>query len=153
MFEDADQDDKISRLIPAALLLLTFLSPATPALQAGGSINGAWAGSVIVKHDGQTHEEQIHTVLKEAEGVVTGTAGPDADNQYRILKGKVTSSGATTAVTFEVIVNGALMSFTLKLADGRLKGDVKIEGEDGRPQIATVDLKRLRESFLNRALR
>ncbi len=36
------------------------------------------------------HEDPFHVVLKQDGGALTGTAGPDADRQYRINNGKVT---------------------------------------------------------------
>jgi hypothetical protein len=117
--------------------MLTAQSPA-PGTQ---SVTGAWTGSVVFKVDGETHEDPFHAVLKQDGSALTGTAGPDADRQYRINNGKVITAKDITAVTFDVIVNGVHTALDLKLADGALKGTAAIEGEDGRRHAATVEMK------------
>lgn len=122
-------------LIASRILAAQSPAPATP------GVNGAWAGTVVLKADGETHEDPFHAVLKQDAAALTGTAGPDADRQYRITNGKVILARDATAVTFEVIVNGVHMALDLKLVDGALKGTAAIEGEDSRRHAATVNLK------------
>jgi hypothetical protein len=105
------------------------------------TVSGAWTGTVVFKADGDTHEDPFYAVLKQDGGAVTGTAGPDADRQYRIRNGKVVAAKEGTMVTFEVIVNGVHIALDLKRLDGALKGAAVVEGEDGRRHAATVDLK------------
>ncbi len=119
-----------------------MLCTAALAAHLQGTVTGAWSGSVIVKHDGKAEEDFVHVALKQDGEALSGTAGPDADNQYRISKGRVTTVDRTTSVTFEYISNGVHSAFSLKLVDGMLKGEARIEGEDGRPHTATVELKR-----------
>jgi hypothetical protein len=80
-------------------------------------------------------------VLKQAGEAVTGTAGPDADSQYPIVKGKVTAAKDVIAITFEFIANGVHTAFNLRFVDGVLKGDAKIEGEDGKVHVAEALLR------------
>jgi hypothetical protein len=86
-------------------------------------------------------QEQLHAVLKQEAALLAGTAGPDADHQYKILKGKLTSTKDATSVAFELIVDGVHSSFDLKLVDGALRGDAVVEGEDGKRHLATVELR------------
>jgi len=125
-------------LIAARILAAQSPAPGAPA------VTGAWAGTVVFKMDGETHEDPFHAVLKQDGSALTGTAGPDADRQFRINNGKVITSKDITAVTFEVIVNGVHTALDLKLIDGALKGTAAIEGEDGRSHAATVEMKRAR---------
>jgi hypothetical protein len=83
-------------------------------------------------------------VLKHAGDSLTGTAGPNENDQSRILKGKVTVDKGVTTITFEYVANSVHSAFTLKLVDGVLKGDAKIEGEDGRVHTGAVEVKRAR---------
>jgi hypothetical protein len=106
------------------------------------SVTGAWTGTVVFKADGETHEDPLHAVLKQDGGALTGTAGPDADHQYRINNGKVVTSKDLTTVTFDVIVNGVHTALDLKFIDGALKGTAAIEGEDGQRHAATASLRR-----------
>lgn len=110
------------------------------------SVTGAWTGTLVFKADGETHEDAFHAVLKQDGAVLTGTAGPDADRQYRVSKGKVVTAKDTTAVSFEVIVNGVHMALDLKLTGGALKGTAAIEGEDGQRHAAVADLTRAKTS-------
>ena len=122
-----------------SLAILVFFN--AMAFQGATAVTGTWAGSLIVKHDGKTEEHYVHVVLKQAGESLTGTAGPTADDQIRILKGKVVTGKGATTISFEFIANGELTSFNLKLVDGLLKGDARIEGEDGKAHVATVELK------------
>jgi len=124
----------------AALIASRILAAQSPAPGTPG-VTGAWTGTMVFKADGETHQDPLHVVLKQDGGALTGTAGPDADRQYRINNGKVTAAKDTTSVTFEVIVNGVHMALDLKLAGGALKGTAAIEGEDGHRYAANVDLK------------
>ena len=106
------------------------------------SVSGAWAGLLVLKVP-ETHEEPVHAVLKQNGAALTGTAGPDADRQYRINNGKVATTKDAMVVSFDVIVNGVHTAFDLKLVSGTLKGSALVEGEDGQRHTATVELKRL----------
>jgi hypothetical protein len=129
----------------AVLIASRMLAAQTPAPGTPG-VTGAWTGTVVFKVDGETHEDSFHAVLKQDGTTLTGTAGPDADRQYRINNGKVITAKDITAVTFEVIVNGVHTALDLKLVDGALKGTATIEGEDGHRYAANVDLKAAKHS-------
>jgi hypothetical protein len=122
-------------LIASRILAAQSPAPGTP------GVTGAWTGSVVSKTDGETRQDPFHVVLKQDGGALTGTAGPDADRQYRINNGKVTAAKDTISLTFEVIVNGVHLALDLKLVDNALKGAAAIEGEDGHRYTANVDLK------------
>lgn len=133
------------KLLLVAAALAAIIRPA-PAAQTQRPVTGTWTGTVTLKHDGKIHEEYLHVVLKQDGETLTGTAGPDADNQYRISKGRALPTAGATTVTFEFIANGAHSALTLKTSDDAgsptLKGEARIEGEDGQTRTATVEMIR-----------
>lgn len=124
----------------AALIASQFPAAQSPAPGAA-SVSGTWTGTVTFKADGETHEDPLHAVLKQDGTTLTGSAGPDADRQYRINNGKVATANGEITVSFIVIVNGVQTSLDLKRVDAALKGTATIEGEDGQRHAATVTLK------------
>lgn len=125
----------------AFLIASRILAAQSPA-PGTSSLTGAWTGTVVFKADGETHEDPFYAVLKQDGGALTGTAGPDADHQYRISNGKIVTAKDVTTATFEVIVNGVHTALDLKLVEGALKGTAVIEGEDGQRHAATTSLRR-----------
>ena len=107
---------------------------AKPASQ---DLTGTWAGTFVMTMDGATRDDVALMVLKQTGKELTGTAGPNADQQWQIVKGVV--DGAK--VTFEVQADGPAIAFQLTLVDGHLKGTAKAE-QDGRSMSAVVDVQR-----------
>ena len=105
------------------------------------TVSGTWSGTPVFK-GADPGEEPIHLVITQDGTTLTGTAGPDADHQYRITKAKLTNAGSAASVTFDLILNAVLTSFDLKLTDGALKGEATTEGEDGHKRVAAVELKK-----------
>ena len=110
-------------------LVLTLLLVALPAA-AAEDFSGSWSGSFTgVAPDGQERTEQIFMKLVHKGAALTGTAGPTADVQWTIEKGKVDGNN----VSFEVQAGGSAQSgapvlkFTLAFADGHLKGNLNAE--------------------------
>jgi hypothetical protein len=129
-----------------AAIALAILAPSGAPLQSVNSVTGTWAGPLIVTADGKATEEFVHVVLKQTGVEVTGTAGENAEHQYPIRKGKVTTVRDVTMLTFEFIANGVHSSFSLRPIDGSLKGDARIVGEDGHAHTATVELKPVKQA-------
>ena len=124
---------KFACVIGLALLLAS-------AVLAADDLTGKWAGSFNITADGQTKDSTAYMVLKQNGTELTGTAGPDANEQWQILKGKVEGN----KVTFELQSDGPLVKFELTLADGHLKGEAKAE-QEGRSMKAAVDVQRKTE--------
>jgi hypothetical protein len=136
--------DTVFGIVTIALAIVVSSAP----LQSGTSVTGIWAGPLTVTVDGKATEEEeyVHVVLKQAGEVVTGTAGENADQQFPIRNGRLTTVRDVTMLTFEFIANGVQTSFSLKAIDGLLKGDARIVGEDGHAYAATAELKPVRKS-------
>jgi hypothetical protein len=114
-----------------------FLAPVF-ATSSVADITGKWTGSfVITGPDGETKDESAFMEFKQTGTELTGTAGPNADKQYTILKGKVDGN----KVTFEVQAEVPLIKFEMNLVDGHLKGEAKVEIE-GQIRKASLDLQR-----------
>lgn len=116
-----------------------FLAPVF-ATSTAADVSGKWSGTfLITTPDGESRDESALLDLKQAGTELTGSAGPNADKQYTILKGKVDGN----KVTFEVQAEVPLIKFELNLVDGHLKGEavVTIEGETRK---ANLDLQRVK---------
>ncbi len=124
---------KLACVIGFALLLVA-------AVLAADDLTGKWSGSFNITVDGDSHDDVIYLVLKQSGTELTGTAGPDADRQWPILKGKVEGN----KITFEVQTDVPLVKFELTLADGHLKGQAQAE-HDGHSLKAVVDVQRKTE--------
>ena len=123
-----------------ALLLVSF-----PVL-AAEDFTGAWSGSFTgAGPDGQEHTEQMFMKLVHKGADLTGTAGPSAEVQWKIDKGKVDGNN----VSFEVegggdAASGApVLKFTLAFADGHLKGTLNADN-GGMKLSAKVDTTRVK---------
>jgi hypothetical protein len=81
-------------------------------------VEGTWTGSLVPETG---NPSTAHFALKQKGAELSGTAGPDAERQVDIAKGKVSTVKNVTSVTFEATQpNGILLTFDLKLVEGRL---------------------------------
>ena len=119
------------------LLLLTGLT------LSAGELTGKWSGKFdITTAGGETKPDSAVMNLKVDGTNVTGTAGPNEDQQWTIKKGKLEAG----KLTFEVVPeseNGAdsLIVFDLVFDGETIRGTAT--GHDGDNKLsAKVDLKR-----------
>jgi len=121
----------------AGTVVAVFL--AVSALAAAQDFSGIWTGEFNITVDGETRPDVVHMVLKHSGTAVTGTVGPNADSQWPIINGKVDGD----KVTFQVQPNGGpgVISFSLVLTDGHLKGEALAKADD-RSFSAAVDVQR-----------
>jgi hypothetical protein len=102
-------------------------------------VTGAWVGS-FERTPGDKTDIRFNLTQKGAD--LTGTAGPDADRQRPIANGKVTAVKDVTSVTFDLTQpSGLVMSFDLKVTEGRLKGKVTAEA-NGEKREGQIDVAR-----------
>jgi hypothetical protein len=135
-----------SRVVRAMVLVLLL----SPTLFAAEDLTGKWDGSFIISADGNPPmTDKAHMVAKQDKGVLTGTIGPDENEQYEILKGKIETvkegGKDVTKVSFDVVAgaSGPLAHATLTLVDGHLKGTLLAE-QEGHKMTATMDLTRIK---------
>ena len=107
-------------------------------------LTGTWIGTFTsTTSTGEKDEDPAYLSLKQTGEELTGTAGPRADRQQPIAKGKVTTVKGVTTATFEVTErgDGPVIRFEVKLVDGRLKGTAHAEF-NGEKKTATLDVGR-----------
>ena len=122
-------------LIALTVLLFTI----APAQAQTTNLSGKWAGTFTrTAPDGRTQSIAFTFDLTQKGKVLTGTAGPNADRQWKIEKGAVNGSKVTFVVQQP---DGPLRTFTLELIKGRLQGDMLAE-LNGQSFTAKVDAGR-----------
>uniref|UniRef100_Q027V7 Uncharacterized protein n=1 Tax=Solibacter usitatus (strain Ellin6076) TaxID=234267 RepID=Q027V7_SOLUE len=100
-----------------AVLVAVFLVLAASA----ADLTGAWSGTfTITMPDGKTSDDTVHLVLKQSGATITGTVGPNAEQQVPITKGSITGN----KVMLEVPVPDGMFKFDVALEGEHLKGDV-----------------------------
>lgn len=118
-----------------------FLMVLVAAVAFAGELTGKWSGSFdTVGPDGSTRPGPAYMDLKLSEGVVTGTAGPDLEDQKPISNGKLEGKN----LTFDVVREpGAVIKFDLTFDGESIKGTASAEKEGQKLQ-AKVELKPVR---------
>ena len=127
--------------LPFLLALVLFVFPVFAAEDFSGKWSGQFTG---VAPDGSQITEPILLNLVHKGTELTGTAGPSADTQWKILKGKVDGN----KVSFEVQTGGdsqpgPYVVITLAFADGHLKGDFNAQ-RGAEKLTAKIDLTRVK---------
>src|SRR5580698_1526798 len=119
--------------------LLCCLLASTLALCAA-DLTGKWSGSFdITNSNGETKADSAYMDLKEMAGAVTGTAGPNAEQQWALRKGKLDGQ----KLTFEVLTeDGGLLIFDLVFDGDAIRGKCDGTGNGGEKMSAKLDLKR-----------
>ena len=118
-----------------------FLAPALAAAQqkTAPDLTGTWTGKFSITNSGQK-EESAYLVLQQTGSELSGSVGPSAERQQAINKGKVTTTPEGIVVMFDSGRPGHVITFDLKLVDGRLKGTARDETYPDNK--ITVDLQR-----------
>jgi hypothetical protein len=126
-------------VLALSIPILVLASQAKPT-----SITGAWSGTINWLKDGKVvDDDPIHLLLKHDGAVMTGSAGPVAERQYPMTKGKAVTTKDGTAITFEVTAGELVINFNLKFANGELTGSA--EGQKGaEKRTATIIVEPVR---------
>jgi hypothetical protein len=133
-------------LILISILTTAFAATGLARQGDAPTLTGTWTGTFIPTVGGQQGPvDSAHMVLKQTGVDVTGTAGPNADTQFEIQKGKVATTREGTTFTFDLSTGGPLIKFDLKLVAGRLKGGAKAEA-DGQTMTAVIDVGRAKQA-------
>ena len=110
-------------------LLTTILLAAPPVVaqqKTAPDLTGTWTGKFGITNAGEK-EESAYLILQQTGSDLSGSIGPTAERQQPLNKGKVTTTPEGTAVTFDTGRPGHVITFDLKLVDGRLKGTARDE--------------------------
>jgi hypothetical protein len=118
-----------------SLLVLTSLA------LAAGELTGKWSGNFdITNSEGDTKSDVAYITLKLEGTTVTGTAGPDENQQWAIKNGKLTDGKLTFHVDLE---DGGAIDFDLVFDGDKIKGSAQGTGHEGEKMSAKVALKRV----------
>jgi hypothetical protein len=122
------------------ILLFLFVCVALPFIAAAADVSGKWSGSFTPENgDGGS----AYVILKQSGATITGSGGPDANNQWPGLHGAIDGN----KVSFEVksTDDGTVYKGSLVLSGDHLKGDVAFTTGDGTSGKATLDLTRVNQ--------
>jgi hypothetical protein len=101
-------------------------------------LTGKWTGAYdVVVSDGEPMKGRVLMVLSQSGADLTGTVGPDEDQQAKILKGHIDGD----KITFESQTEGPLMKFELRIVQDHIVGEAKGD-MDGNQIKAKLDLAR-----------
>jgi len=115
------------------MLCLALLTVA--ALQ-GVDATGVWTGELVANDSQRTNP--AHLILKQDGTKLTGSGGPNANEQYNIQNGTASEDGK---LSFEIQVNEASMKFALQLKGDSMEGEVTRERGD-RKETGKLTVKR-----------
>lgn len=106
------------------------------ALLLAADVSGKWSGTLVRTRDsGETTEDTVFLELKHSGNEITGTAGPNEQEQHAIQNGKIEGD----KITFEVQAAENLFKVMLTLSEDRLIGEATNERDD-RTRKAKLDL-------------
>src|SRR5579872_3381955 len=122
-------------LIP--ILLLLALVPAASA----ADVSGKWSGTLaMVDANGNPGEpSSAYVILKQSGTTLTGSGGPDENQQWAIQKGKIEGNKLTIEVTAP---DGTYYQVVATVDGNHMMGSVAIAA-GGQSQKAKIDLKKL----------
>ncbi|MBX5496563.1 MAG: hypothetical protein IRZ15_14615 [Bryobacteraceae bacterium] len=101
-------------------------------------VTGKWSGTLTVSTPDGEKPGPAYLVLKQEGAAVTGTAGPNEEEQYAIQNGKAEDG----KLTFEVGRDDRVMKFVLRYESDEIKGDVSREHE-GKLQTGKLAVRRI----------
>ena len=113
------------------LMLAAFASLA----MADVTVTGKWSGSFKM----EDNDSSAVLILKQSGADITGTVGPNEDEQFPIQKGKIEGD----KISIEVHHDGHTIKFELLLAEDRITGDAHMSA-DGETKNAKLDVKRVK---------
>jgi hypothetical protein len=101
-------------------------------------VSGKWSGSFTPEgHDASN----AFLVLKQNGSEITGTAGPDENQQWTISKGKIEGNKVTAEVPSP---DGPVYKLSMVLEGDHLKGDVTADNPGGGALTAKIDLTKVK---------
>lgn len=118
--------------IPITLLLLGAVSAMA------ADLTGKWSGSF--KAEAADHSILQLIILKQQGKTLSGSAGPDASEQYPLENGRVDGNKAT----FEVTTGEWRFAYNLTADNDSLSGDLKLESTT-QTRDAKVTLTRIKQ--------
>jgi hypothetical protein len=101
-------------------------------------VTGKWTGTFNMSGpNGETKDGTALLILKQTGGDISGTVGPNEDEQFAIQKGKIEGD----KITLEADHDGHPMKIELVLAADRITGEAHMDA-DGQTMKAKIDVSR-----------
>jgi hypothetical protein len=120
------------------LLCLLLLATLAGVAIANVDVTGRWAGTFnVTDPTGETKESTALLVLKQTGADISGTVGPNEDEQFRIEKGKIEGN----KIMLEADHDGNPIKFDLVLAGDRITGEAN-GSHEGQTLKAHLDVTR-----------
>lgn len=121
------------------LFYFLLLAALASVAMADVNVTGKWSGSFnITRGDGDSKDSTAVLMLKQTGTDITGSAGPNEDEQFPIRKGTIEGD----KITLEVDHDGSTIRFALVLnAANRISGEANMSRE-GETAKAKVDVTR-----------
>ena len=122
------------------LLLSLFVMAALAGLAvADTNVTGNWSGSFnITNPNGESKDATAFLMLKQSGADITGTVGPNEDEQFPIQKGKIEGDKITLVAEHD----GHTIQLNLVLAADRITGEANMSGDEGK-MTAKLALKKV----------
>jgi hypothetical protein len=122
------------------LIVCLFITLALAFTAAAGDVTGKWSGSYTAESgDSGT----AYVIIQQNGTTITGSGGPDANEQWPGLEGTVKGNKVTVQVTSAS--DGTVYKCDLMLDGDHLKGDVLFTPPGGQPGKAKLDLTRVKQ--------
>jgi hypothetical protein len=120
------------------LLCFFVLAALACAAIADVNVTGKWSGSFnMTGPNGETKDGTALLMLKQSGTDITGTVGPNEDEQFAIQKGKIEGD----KITLEADHGGHTMKIELVLAADRITGEAHMSAE-GQTLNGKIDVSR-----------
>jgi len=120
------------------LLCLLLVAALAGVAIADIDVSGKWQGTFkVTDPSGETKESTALMVLKQKGTDITGTVGPNEDEQFPIQKGKIDGN----KIVLEADHDGNPIKFDLVLAGDRITGEAN-GSHDGQAMKAHLDVTR-----------
>jgi hypothetical protein len=121
------------------LFCLIFVALASLPAAADVNVTGNWTGTFSATGpNGETKDSAALLVLKQDGNKITGTAGPNEEERFEIVKGSIEGN----KIILELNEDDHVVHFDLTLADDRITGEANATTPDGRHLHAKLDVKR-----------
>ena len=119
------------------LCFLVLAVLAVAAVAADVDVSGKWSGTFNMTGPDGDKEGTALLILKQSGTDITGTVGPNEDEQFTIQKGTIEGN----KITLEADHGGHTMKIDLVLADDRITGEARMDAE-GQTLKAKIDVSR-----------
>jgi hypothetical protein len=124
------------------VLCLLVLTAIAIAVTVDVNVTGKWSGSfTITGPDGSGKETTALLILKQNGTEITGSVGPNEDEQHPIRKGKI--DGDKITLEAQDVNNNRVIKFDLLMVEDRIKGEATMSA-DGESRRAKLDVGRVK---------